>query len=306
MVHGYTKEIKPLFRLTSQGAVRDFVVDGDRLYAANNMGTVDIFDLPSQKMVDQIMIEPYLGIRGEYIRSVILSVDRFKGKTLLVSVAQNGFRNVWIHDGIELKNIVSPRDKLVVSEARFVDENKIMFGTLGYEMILYDTGDRYQAYKKKVEQSAFSDVVLSQDKSHMVSASESGEVTLIDVKSSEILNIYNSENVDKVYRIDYRNGTLITAGQDRRVGVYPKEGKAYHIKSNFLVYCAALSPSGKIGVYSSGTQNDLQLFKVKTGEKGDSLIGHFATLNTIRFVNEKILISAGDEPDIFVWRISEF
>jgi len=299
----FSREIKPFFTLKSQGAVRDIVIDGDRLYAANNMGTVDIFNLESQKMIEQIIIKPYLGVWDEYILPIILSVDRFNGKTLIVSVAENGLRNVWVHNGEYLENIISPKDDMVITEARFVDDEKIIFGTLGYEMILYDTGDNYQAYKKHVEQSAFSDVVLSQDKRRMVSASESGEVTLMDVKTSEILQIFKSENVDKVYKVAYSNGTVISAGQDRRVGVYQKGRKAYHIKSDFLVYCVGLSPSARTGVYSSGTNNDLQLFNVRTGRKTDRLIGHFATLNTILFVNENILVSAGDEATIFIWKI---
>ena len=299
----FSKEIKPIFTLTSQGAVRDFVIDGDRLYAGNNRGTVDIFDLSSRKMIDQIRIEPYLSIRGEYILPIILSVDRYNGKTLIVSVARNGFRNVWVHNGKYLKNIVTPEDEIVVTEARFVDDDKIMFGTLGYEMILYDTGDNYQAYSKHVEQSSFSDVAFSQDKTTMATASESGEVTLMDVGTSDVLQVFKSENVDKIYRIAYRNGTVITGGQDRRVGVYQKNAKAYHIKSDFLVYCVGLSPSAKIGVYSSGMKNDLQLFDVSSGRKTDRLVGHFATLNSIQFVNENILVSAGDEPTIFIWRI---
>ena len=39
------KDILPLFRLHSVGFVSDFVVDQDRLYAANDRGTVDIFDM---------------------------------------------------------------------------------------------------------------------------------------------------------------------------------------------------------------------------------------------------------------------
>jgi hypothetical protein len=39
------RDIPPLFRLHASGLVSDFVVDGDRLYAATDMGSVDIFDL---------------------------------------------------------------------------------------------------------------------------------------------------------------------------------------------------------------------------------------------------------------------
>ena len=299
----HARDIAPVFTLKSSGFVKDFVVDGDRLYAATDRGSVDVFDLNTRRIVHQILVEPITDYKDEPVAPIILSVDRFNGKTLFVSTGEDGYRNVWVHDGMHLKQVIGPKDKLTTKEARFIDDERMMFGTLAYEMILYNTGDNFQAYSRHVDQSAFADVELSEDRKTMVTSAESGEVSLIDVDSSKVIKVFSSENVDNVYRVAYRNGTVITAGQDRRVGVYPKHAKAYHIKSDFLVYCVGLSPSGKTGVYSSGVNSDLQVFDVTTGVKRDRLIGHFATLNAIRFINEKEFFSAGDERDIFFWRI---
>lgn len=299
------RDIKPLFRLHASGVVTDFVIDGFELYASTDIGSIDVFDIRTRKVTRQITIEPLKDFKGELIPAKIFSVDRLNGKTLFVSGSADGYRNVWVHDGRELKNIIRPSDKLVIQEARFIDDEKILFGTLDYDMILYDTQERYQAYKHQIAQGAFSDIELSEDRSTMITADESGEITVSDVKSAETLALLSSENVDKVYKVAYSNGTVITAGQDRRVGVYPKGGEPYHIKSDFLVYCAGLSPDGSVGVYASGEENDLQLFDVSSGKKRDRLIGHFATLTTIRFLNQNELFSAGDENDIFFWSLKE-
>jgi WD40 repeat protein len=192
---------------------------------------------------------------------------------------------------------------MTIKEARFLDNENFIFGTLGYEIIKYTINDNYSTYKVQLEQSSFSDMELSEDKNIIISASESGQVTISDSKSGKILKTYNSLNVDNIYKIAFKHGNIITAGQYRRVGVYPIDAKPYYIKSDFLVYCVGLSPSGKIGVYSSGEDNSLQLFNVKTGTKTDKLIGHKAIPSTIKFFDEKGLFSAGYENSIFYWHL---
>lgn len=297
------KDIKPLFRLQSQGAVTDFVIDGLELYASNDIGTVDVFDLGSRKKIAEIVLEPLYDHVGEPIAPRILSVDRRNGKTVIVSTGNNGYRNVWMHDGQRLEQIIGPKDKLCIKEARFIDDERLMFGTLAYEMMLYDLSDGYSAYKHQIAQGAFSDVVLSEDRTKMIAADESGEVTLMDVEQAKVLHVLASENVDNVYKVAYSKGTVITAGQDRRVGVYLQEGRSYHLKSDFLVYCVGLSPSGKIGVYSSGEESDLQVFNTRTAQESHRLVGHDRIVTNISFINENELFSSGDEPYIFFWKL---
>jgi len=102
--------------------------------------------------------------------------------------------------------------------------------------------------------------------------------------------------------VAYSKGIILTGGQDRRVGIYT-QNHAYHINSDFLVYCVGISPSSHIGVYSSGLAHDLQLFDTTNGKKLHKLIGHQATPNKILFVDETLLISTGDEYTIYFWDI---
>ena len=299
----YTKIIKPTFILKSKGFVNDFVFDDAKLYIANDEGSVEIFDLRTQKLVDEIFIEPIFTTKQIWQNSKILSVDRHNGKTLIVSTSKGAYRDVWMHDGKELKHIVKVEDKISIKEARFVDDDKFIFGTLGYEMMLYNTNDSYSSYKNHIEQSSFSDLALSEDKKTMITASESGQVTLSDIKTGKILKKFPPLNLDKIYQISYKNGNIITGGQDRRVAVYPKDLKPYYIKSDFLVYSVALSPSGKQGIYSSDQDSTLQLFDIQTGKKTYKLIGHYAIPTAIKFYDEKSLFSAGYEDKIFYWRL---
>ncbi len=234
----------------------------------------------------------------------ILSVDYFNKKLLLVSIGNNSFRNVWIYENNQLKQIVNENKKLTIKEARFIDDKQILFGTFGAEIILHDTSEQYNVYKKHISQSTLSDIVLSENKNKVLMSDESGEIKLIDVKSSKVERTFSSLNVDNVYHIAYSNDVILTAGEDRRVGVYQKNKRPYYIKSKFLVYCVGLSPSGKIGVYSSGEDNNLQLFHTKTKKKTDLLVGHKTIINQIKFIDEHTLISSARGNLIFFWKLN--
>lgn len=298
------REIKPAFVMQTSGLVRDFVIDGDKLYAATEEGRVDIFSLRERKLINQIFIKPTIAEDGLEVVSKVISVDRYHGQTLMVSTSSDGYRHVWLHDGEKLHAIITPQHKQVIRKARFIDDAHFVFGSVGYELSRYTLNDNYTIYKNHIEESAFSDMALSADKKRMVSASESGQVTLSDVKSGKILKTY-ALNLDNIYKLAYQNGTIITAGQDRRVAVYPQNGRAYTIQSAFLVYAVGLSPSAKIGVYSANENSDLQLFDVATGRKTDILVGHRAIPSTIRFFSEKGLFSAGYENKIFYWHLEK-
>jgi len=297
------KDILPTFKLRSVGFVSDFVVDADRLYAANDIGTVDIFDIKSKKIINQIILPPVTTAMNKLIAANILSVDYLNGKVLIVSVGRDSFRNVWIYENNELKNIIDESKKLSVKKARFLNDEQIIFGTLGSEVILHDTREKYNVYKSHISQSTLGDMQLSFDKTEIVFADESGAIKLLDAKTSKVKQDYPPQNLDNIYHVAHNNGVIITAGQDRRVAVYQEGQEDYYIKSDFLVYCVGLSPSAKTAVYTSGEENYLQLFNPKTKEHGNRLIGHNKSVNQIKFINEKELFTSEGRRDIFYWKL---
>ena len=302
----FSKEITPAFTLISRGLVSDFVLDGSMLYVANDEGSIETFDILTRKKIDEIFIAPNQSLIDGLVPAKILSVDRHNGKTLIVSSGKDGYRNVWLHDGFKLQQIISTKRKIAVKEARFLDDENFIFGTLGYDMVAYTLNDSHSIFTEHIEQSAFSDMVMSEDKTTMVTASESGQVMLLDSKSGKVLKAFKPLNLDNIYKLAYKNGTVITAGQDRRVGVYPKNGKPYFIKSTFLVYSVGLSPSGNLGVYSSNEESDLQLFNVATGKKIHLLKGQKSIPSTIKFFDEDGFFSAGYGNTIYYWYLKDF
>jgi len=297
------KDITPLYKFHSVGFVSDFVLNENKLYVANDMGTIDIFDFKTAKIIEQISLPPLTSSFNKIIPADILSVDYLNGKLLILSVGENSYRNVWIYKNHTLKQIINEDKKMSIKKARFINDENIIFSTIGSDIILHDTSEKYNVYDSHISDSAMQDMTLSLDKTKMVISDESGEIKLIDVKTSKILNIYTGLNLDNVYKVAYSNGTIITAGQDRRVGVYQDNKKAYYIKSDFLVFCVGISPSGEIGIYSSGEQSDMQVFKIKTGLKSNRLIGHKNVINQIKFIDENHLLSSERGHDVLYWKI---
>ncbi len=299
----YAKDIAPTSKFRSIGFVNDFVVNSKYLYAASDLGVVDIFDLNTRKIINQILLPPLTTETNMLIPAPIISVDYLNGKVLIVSVGKKTYRNVWIYENHELKNIANEEKKLSIKEARFLNDGQIIFGTLGSVVILHDTSEHYNLYKSHISYSAMGDMQLSFDKTEIVTADEGGEVQIMDAKTSKVKKRYSSQNVDNLFHVAYSSGVVITAGQDRRVGVYQKDRDAYHIKTDFLVYCVGLSPSAKLGIYTSGEEMNLQLFNPKTKELGDRLVGHKTVPNQIKFINEKELFSSDGRRDIFYWKL---
>lgn len=299
------KDIKPSFTLHSTGFVSDFVVDGNYLYASNDRGSIDIFDLYTHKIVHQVVLEPSLASDGEIVHTRIFSVDFFQGKLVFVSDGLDGYRDVWMYENYELKKIADAKDKLMVKEARFTNDGKIIFATYDSDMILYDSKEDFRVYERHVSQSFLGDITFNEDKSKIIMSDESGEIKILNLEDSVLEEELKSENVDNVFHVAISNGTILTAGQDRRIGVYQKGKPAYHLKSDFLVFCVGLSPSANIGIYSSGNENHLQLFNIHTKQKLARLVGHKSIINQIKFVNENELFSSERGSDILFWKLDK-
>ena len=303
------KDIHPIATLEASGLVSDFVEDSGLLYVATDAGVVDIIDLVSQKIVNQIKFAPLHTAMGDTVPVRIHSIDRYQGKILMVTSSITAWRNVWIYnenktEGGKLTKIIDESKHLMPKRAFFTHEEKVILGTIGSDIVLYDTHESYKLYDSHISKSTMGGMVLSADKKKMVISDESGMTRLIDINSSTVEKTFSSEHVDNIYSVAYAKDIILTAGQDKRVGIYRKDN-AFHIKSDFLVYCIGISPSAKLGIYSSGIEHNLQLFTTKDGRKTDRLVGQYATPTKIMFIDENSLISAGDEYTIYFWRLHE-
>ncbi|QOR62825.1 WD40 repeat domain-containing protein [Sulfurovum sp. ST-21] len=299
----HSRELTPIATLKASGIVSDIVEDKGYLYVATDSGVVDVIDLTTQKITKQIHFDPIVRSDDLITQTRIHSIDRFGGKTLMVTSAANAYRHVWVEQNGTLTKVIDAKKHKMPKCAFFDKEGKIVLGTFGSDIMRYDTAESFSLYERHISESTMGGMALNKKREKMAISDESGRVQLIEINSSKVVQEFDSQHVDNIYRVAYRGNIIITAGQDRRVGVYIGKERAYHIKSDFLVYSVALSPSGEKALYSSGTEHHLQLFNPATGMKGDKLVGHQATPNKILFITEKAIISAGDEETVYFWML---
>ncbi|MEA3373178.1 MAG: WD40 repeat domain-containing protein [Campylobacterota bacterium] len=302
------KEIKPVYELKTSGFVTDIIIDEGKLYASTFSGAVDIFDIKSKKKSADIKLPNITDFIGDVVPPKVYSVDRLANKTMMVSEGKSGYRNVFLHDGKTLTLL--SESKFFIKKGLFVDEDHILLGLLSSELILFKISTKEVIYRHPILErrsggSAFSDMVLSEDRKTVATADESGEIHLFNVEDFKHLKLYVGQNLDNIYKIDYKKGMIITAGQDRRCAIYKPDGRAYYVNGEFLIYAAALSPSSKTGVFASTVENDLQLFNTVTKSKTHLLKGHGATLTDFAFLSETQFFSSAEEKRILFWDITK-
>ncbi len=302
-INSYAKDLKPTFVYTASGGVTDIVSSDDKIYVATQASTVDIFDLKTKKLIQKIKVAQIKDFMGDIIDAKIYNVDTYQNKILLTVQGSKGFREVYIFQNNKLEKVISIEDKLYVSKAKFLKNDLILFSLLGNEMYLYNAKTKETIWKIDVKpqdaefNSTFADFALNEDKTIAVVADESGDLKLVDIKKGKVVKVLADKNLDKVFKVDYKNDKIITAGQDGRCVVYNlKNSTDYSLREKhwFLIYGAGLSPSAKLGAFSSDEDNNVIVFNTSTKSKLFKLTQNIMTLSSILFINENEIFVTTD------------
>jgi len=296
--------ITPTSTIEINGTVKDMVLDGETLVVATDSGHIEVYDTVKKEKIKQINIPNVKDFMGDEIPARVMSTDTIDGKYLLLSDSgKGGYSNLFIYDN-NLTQILSPSDKEAIIKARFIDKNHILLGYLSNEVALLDLTTKKEKYRVQLSESKFSDFALNEDKSQVVFSCESGVLNLVDVKSGKVIKKLKGQNVDNVYRVDFKKDTVTGAGQDRRGSIYEvSTGKGTYIAGDFLIYSTALSPSAKKVAFSMDEKNNITIYNTLTKSKIALLKGQKSTLNVIIFKDEEQLFSASDDSTIMVWNL---
>ena len=296
--------IKPDFKYEADGAVVDIVVSKDKLYVSTSASVVDIFNIKEDKIIGRIKLPKIKDFMGDVIDSKIYSVDILNDRVLILSQGEHGFRNIDIQKDDKLSSIISIKDQLYIAKAKFVNDDTILFALLSNDLISYDIKNKKENWSIQVSQSKFSNFVLSEDKSEVVVCDESGDLHIIDVKNGKVKKTLSGKNLDNVFQVDYKNGIIATAGQDRRTVIYNlKTTSSYYKTASFLIYSVGLSPSGKIAGYANDEDNNVELFKTDTKAKIGIFGENKMTITNILFLNEKEFFISSDDKTINYYKL---
>jgi len=307
IVNSSLGQIAPTFKLNSKGSVTDFIIEKDTLYAATDQSLIDLFIISKNKKVASYSIPTITDFTDKIIPAKIFSIDKIKNNDdlLIVSQGVGGFRDVFIiNKHTKTKVIVAQLDKMMIKRAVFISKNTILLGLLSNELVLYDIIGKKNIYNKHLSTSVFSDFIVDKTKQIAITCDESGIVRFVGSRSGTIMLELNSENVDNIYKIDFQNNKVITAGQDRRVAFYDiKKKTSYHKESDFLVYSVALSKDAKLGAYSANENNDIFVFNTATRKVLYKLRGQPTTQTKIFFLDNKTIIASSEDAQILVWKL---
>ncbi len=300
-----TPTLKPVDSIEINGTVKDMVLRNNLLVVATDMGHIEVKNIENNKSL-MISIPNVKDFMGDETPARVMSTDKIDNKYLLLSDSgKNGYSNLFIYEN-NLTQILSAKDKEAIIKARFIDKEHVLLGYLSNEVALLDLKSKKESYRVQLSESKFSDFALNVDKSQAVFACESGVLTVVDVKSGKVIKELKGQNLDNVYKVDFKKGMVSGAGQDRRGSLYDvSTGKGSYIAGDFLIYATALSPSASKVAFAMDEQNNISVYNSSSKSKIALLKGQKSTLNVIIFQNENKIFSASDDSTILVWDLKQ-
>lgn len=295
----------PVQEIVLSGTVKDMVFHEKELLIATDNGVVQVYDYEAKVFTKTITLPKVKDFMGDLIPPRIFSVDKMGERFLLLSDSgKGGYVNLWIHENNVTTQIMDASDKKAAIKARFIRKDQILLGYLGNEAALYDVKNKKELYRVQLSESKFSDFTLNEEKTQAVFACESGVLNVIDTKNGEVLKVLQGVNVDNVYKVDFKQGIVSGAGQDRRAALYDvMMGTGEYIEGSFLIYATGLSPSAKKVAFAMDEQNNISIYNRTTKTKIAELKGQKSTLNTIIFKDENTLFSSSDDETVMMWSL---
>ena len=307
-------DLKPTYVYEASGSVTDIVSANSKIYVATDASSVDVFDLKTKKLIEKIKVPQIKDFMGDVIDSKIYNVDEYNGKILLTAQAPKGFREIHIYENNIVQTAISIEKKMFISKAKFINDDEILFSLLGNEMYLYNYKTKKMIWRIDVRpddavfNSTFADFALNEDRTIAVVADESGDLKIVDIKKAKVIKILAGRNLDKVFKVDYKNNKIITAGQDGRCVVYDlKNNRDYFLRETrwFLIYGAGLTPSAKLGAFSSDENNNVTIFDTNTKQKLFKLTQNLMTLSSILFINENEIFITTDSNKFNYYKLNK-
>ncbi len=295
----------PVLEIVTNGTVKDMVLRDKVLIIGTDSGSLQIYDYEAKVFTSTISLPQVKDFVGDMIPPRVFSVDEMKGRYLLLSDSgKGGYSNLWMHENNVTTQLVSADDKMAVIKVRFINKDQVLLGYLSNEAGLFDIKSKKEIYRVQLSESKFSDFTLNEAKTQAVFACESGVLNVIDTKTGEILKVLKSVNVDNVYKVDFKQGIVSGAGQDRRGALYDvMMGMGEYIEGSFLIYATGLSPSAKKVAFAMDEQNNISIYNRGTKTKVAELKGQKSTLNTIIFKDENVLFSSSDDNTVMMWQL---
>ncbi|WP_373032708.1 hypothetical protein [Sulfurovum sp.] len=297
--------LSPVLEIGVNGTTKDMVLYGNSLLIGTDNGVLQVYDYESRVFTKTITLPEVQDFMGDMIAPRVYSIDQIEGRYLLLSDSgKGGYANLWVHENNVTTQLFSSVDKKAAIKARFINKDQILLGYLSNEAALFDIKSKEEVYRIQLSESKFSDFALNEAKTQAVYSCESGVLNIIDTATGKVIKVLKGLNLDNVYKVDFKQGIVSAAGQDRRASVYDAlTGKGEYIEASFLIYATGLSPSTKRVAFAMDEKNNISIYIRSTKVKIAELQGQKSTLNNIIFKDENTLFSSSDDETVMMWRL---
>lgn len=297
--------VTPVQQIKVNGVAKDMVLRDNTLIVATDNGVVQVYDYEAKVFSKIITLPKVKDFIGDLVPARVFSVDKLASRYVLLSDSgKGGYANLWLHENNTSTQVLMHTDKIAAIKARFVNKEHVLLGLLSNEAVLFDIKNKKELFRVQLSESKFSDFALNEDKTQAVFACESGVLNVIDTKTGKILKELKSVNVDNVYKVDFKQGIVSGAGQDRRGALYDVSmGSGTYVQGSFLIYATGLSPSSKRVAFAMDEKNNISIYNRSSKSLIAKLQGQKSTLNTIIFKDENILFSSSDDATVMMWKL---
>ena len=297
-------ELRPVKDYSVHGNINDVIYDNGKLYVGTSEGHVDIVDYESGKILQEITLSKIKDFMGDTIDSEVFSVDVNKAGILILSQDFDGYSRLDLFKNGKLEHLISKKDKLYIVKAKFVTADKVLLGQLSNVYTLYDIKSKKHIWDAQVTTSKFSDFAFDEAKERVATADESGVMNIVSLKDGKRLRHYEGVNRDEVFKIDWRGHLIITAGKDKRVGLYRDDSYSTSYKDyGFFIYCVALSKDAKLGAASINDKNDVAVFDTSSKEEKYKLVGNRSKITSIIFLSDKDVLVASNNNIVNLFKL---
>ncbi|PAF46205.1 hypothetical protein BKH46_08480 [Helicobacter sp. 12S02634-8] len=291
----------------SDGGILSMMRYHHSLYLSQDNGCVRVYDLSSRHFTHRFELPLIVDFLGDKHKPQVYFSDTLDGKNILiVSQGSNGSRELHIISPLGDKVVLGERDGIEVSRALWVNTHKVLLGLMSNEIALYDLKAQKFLYKIQPSQAAFSDLIISEDKKIAYSTAESGVIDVIEVASGKILKKLEGVNKDNVYQLVKAKNIILSAGQDRKMGIYrlnrdfSVQGEG--IEAKFLVYAVGIDTDAKYGAMMYDEEGGVALVDLLSHQIKKVYSGGGCIINTILFYHQELIASC-DGRKILFWKL---
>ena len=301
----YAFAITPIKKITYPGYISKIAYNKNYLIAGLENGTIVIKDFNTLQNIDKITLPKIHDFMGDLISMPIYSLDISPDskKLMILAEGENAKRKLFIYnfETKKLNHIFTTKQTLM--KGSFIDNNKVFFGTLSDEAMLYDLKNKKNIYKIQIGNYVFSTFSINKNKTLAVFGDESGALKVVDIKTGKKIKELKGYNKDKTLSCDIKKHLAINGSSDMRVAIYDiNSGYAkLTLKVKFLPYGATISPDLSKFAVQYNENNDIAIYSTYK-KLLNVLKGHTMALNGIKFLDKKTIISFSPA-EILIWKL---